>query len=113
MTDRSERATGLQTSSTREALPEGGWHARAASLRRRLRSLESQVQGLASFRIWVRGSEVAIVALAFLAGGMSGLIASLMGGATHWLHLALFGPGAEQGLSAIREVDPLVVLLVP
>ena len=71
MTDRSERATRSQAIAARE----GGWHGRAASLRRRLRSLESPAQGLAAFRIWVRGSEVAIVALAILAGGASGLVA--------------------------------------
>src|SRR3712207_7199457 len=37
----------------------------------------------------------------------------LMGGATHWLHLTLFGSGAEHGPSAMREVDPFIVLLVP
>ena len=63
--------------------------------------------------MWVRGSEIAIVALAILAGGTSGLIASLMGGATHWLHLMLFGPGAEYGLSAMRNAAPFVVFLMP
>ena len=91
----------------------GGRTLPAALLRRRLRLIARPVRGAAAFRIWVRGSEVAIVALAILAGGTSGLIASLMGGATHWLHLILFGPGAEHGLSVLSAVDPLTVLLVP
>ena len=53
------------------------------------------------------------MALAILAGGVSGLVASLMGGATHWLHLMLFGPGAEYGLSAMRNAAPFVVFLMP
>ena len=48
------------------------------------------------------------MALAILAGGTSGLIASLMGGATHWLHVTLFGSGAEYGLSALRKAAPFV-----
>ena len=71
------------------------------------------VRGLAAFRLWVRRSEIAIVALAILAGGTGGLVASLMGGATHWLHVTLFGPGAEYGLSAMRNADPFVVFLMP
>ena len=86
---------------------------RAALLGRRLRLIARPTRGAAAFRIWVRGSEVAIVVLAILAGGAGGLVASVMSGATHWLHLALFGPGAENGLSALRNADPLVLLLVP
>ncbi len=71
------------------------------------------VRGLAAVRRWMRGSEIALVGLAILAGGASGLVASLMGGATHWLHVVLFGPGAELGLSAMRNTAPLVLLLVP
>ena len=69
--------------------------------------------GGAVFRLWVRSSEIALVALAILAGGTSGLVASLMGGATHWLHVTLFGPGAEYGLSALRNADPVVLVLMP
>jgi chloride channel protein, CIC family len=36
-----------------------------------------------------------------------------MGGATHWLHVMLFGPGAEYGLSAMRNAGPFLVFLVP
>ncbi len=36
-----------------------------------------------------------------------------MGNVAAWLHVALFGPGAELGLSALRNADPLLLLLVP
>src|SRR4051812_19579832 len=62
---------------------------------------------------WGCAGAIAIVALAILTGGASGLVASLMGGATHWLHVTLFGPGAEFGLSAMRNADPVVVFLMP
>src|SRR3954451_3515723 len=99
MTDKSARATGSRAVPARQdSTGESAWRPRAASLQRHLRSIARPVRGFAAFRIWVRGSEIAIVALAILAGGTSGLIASLMGGATHWLHVTLFGPGAEYGL---------------
>src|SRR3954451_24792177 len=114
MTDKSARATGSRAVPARQdSTGESAWRPRAASLQRHLRSITHPVRGIAAFRIWVRGSEIAIVALAILAGGASGLVASLMGGATHWLHVMLFGPGAEYGLSAIRSAGPLLVFLVP
>src|SRR5215207_7620613 len=104
MTDQPERATGPRVDGARQGLPnDSNRHLRAASLRKRLRTIVRPVRGLAAFRVWVRGSEVAIVALAILAGGTGGLVAALMGGATHWLHLTLFGPGAAPGLSALRK----------
>ena len=71
------------------------------------------MRGWAAFRAWGRRSEVGLVLLAALVGGVSGLLASLMSGATHWLHVALFGPGAEHGLSALRHAPPWLLLLVP
>jgi hypothetical protein len=107
MTDKSARATSSGAVPARQdSTGESAWRPRAASLRRHLRSIARPVRGFAAFRIWVRGNEIAIVALAILAGGTSGLVASLMGGATHWLHVTLFGPGAEYGLSAMRNADP-------
>src|SRR5215203_4268174 len=94
-------------------MQESAGRPRTASFRRHLRSITHPVRGLAAFRIWMRRSEIALVALAILAGGVSGLVASLMGGATHWLHVTLFGPGAEYGLSAMRNADPFVVFLMP
>src|SRR5215204_3777601 len=114
MMDKSARATSSGAVPARQdSTRESAWRPRAASLRRHLRLIARPVRGFAAFRIWVRGSEIAIVALAILAGGTTGLVASLMGGATHWLHVTLFGPGAEYGLSALRNGDPFVVFLMP
>src|SRR3954464_1524511 len=114
MTDKSARPTGSGAVAVRQdSTRESAWHPSTASLRRRLRSIARPARGLAAFRMWVRGSEIAIVALAILAGDTSGLVASLMGGATHWLHVTLFGPDAEFGLSAMRKAEPFVVFLVP
>src|SRR4051795_8106958 len=114
MTDKSGRHSSSEAVAARQpSTHERAQRSRTALLRRHLRSITHPVRGLAAFRIWVRGSEIAIVALAILAGGASGLVASLMGGATHWLHLTLFGPGAEYGLSALRSAGPFLVFLVP
>src|SRR3954467_2481134 len=114
MTDKSARATSSGAVPARQdSTGESAWRPRAASLRRHLRSIARPVRGFAAFRIWVRGNEIAIVALAILAGGTSGLVASLMGGATHWLHVMLFSPGAEYGLSAMRNAGPFLVFRVP
>src|SRR5687768_10495342 len=114
MTDQSERAAGSGSVAARQASTgESAWRPRAALLRRHLRSIARPVRGLAAFRSWVRGNEIAIVTLAILAGGAGGLVASLMGGATHWLHLMLFGPSAEHGLRAMRNPAPFVVFLMP
>src|SRR4051794_32499784 len=114
MTDKSGRNTSSGAVPARQdSTGESAWRPRAASLRWHLRSITHPVRGLAAFRIWVRRSEIALVALAILAGGVSGLVASLMGGATHWLHVMLFGPGAEYGLSAMRNAGPFLVFFVP
>ena len=68
---------------------------RAGSRLRHLRLVTRPARGWAAFCAWGRRSEVGLVLLAALVGGMSGLLASLMGGATHWLHVALFGPGVK------------------
>src|SRR5215212_501046 len=114
MTDKSGRnisseAVAARQPSTQESAQDG----RTAALQKRFRAMARPVRRLAAFRLWVRGSEIALVALAILAGGTSGLVASLMGGATHWLHVTLFGPGAEYGLSAMRNANPIVVFLMP
>src|SRR3954470_4035788 len=114
MTDKSGRNISSEAVAARQpSTQESAQRSRTASLRRHLRSITHPVRGLAAFRLWVRRSEIAIVALAILAGGVSGLVASLMGGATHWLHVMLFGPGAEYGLSALRSTGPFLVFLVP
>src|SRR3954465_8688740 len=114
MTDKSGRNTSSGAVPARQdSAQERAQRSRTASLRRHLRSITHPVRGLAALRIWVRSSEIAIVALAILAGGVSGLVASLMGGATHWLHVMLFGPGAEYGLSALRSAGPFLIFLVP
>src|SRR4051812_13496550 len=110
MMDKSGRHTSSEAVAARQpSSQESAQPSRTASLRRHLRSITHPVRGLAAFRIWVRGSEIALVALAILAGGASGLVASLMGGATHWLHVMLFGPGAQYGLSALRSAGPFLV----
>src|SRR3954470_5320329 len=114
MTDKSGRHSSSEAVAARQpSTQERAQRSRTASLRRHLRSITHPVRGLAALRRWVRGSEIAIVALAILAGGVSGVVASLMGGATHWLHVMLFGPGAEYGLSALRSAGPFLVFLVP
>src|SRR4051795_1817766 len=114
MTDKSGRNISSEAVAARQpSTQESAQRSRTASLRRHLRSITHPVRGLAAFRLWVRRSEIALVALAILAGGVSGLVAALMGGATHWLHVMLFGPGAEYGLSALRNAGPFAVFLVP
>ncbi|MBB5696488.1 chloride channel protein [Muricoccus pecuniae] len=51
--------------------------------------------------------------LAIVAGIASGFLARLLGGAADGLHVLLFGPGAEHGLSAMRRIEPLPLLLLP
>jgi CIC family chloride channel protein len=64
-------------------------------------------------RAWVRGTEPGLVALAILVGLASGLLASAMSAATRWIHILLFGPQVANGLSVVRDIDPLLILLVP
>ncbi len=85
----------------------------AVGSRARLRLSVHPVQGVAAARAWLRGSEVALILLAALAGAASGLLATLMSGAARLLQLFLFGREAEFGLSVARDVDPLLLLLVP
>ena len=69
--------------------------------------------GAAALRAWVRRGEVGVLVLAVLVGGASGLLAALLGAASRGLHVLIFGPGAEHGLSALRSGDPFRLLLVP
>ncbi len=126
MTPPPESAAGPEAASARERTiaaaatgPRGArvaFHGRPraeSALRRRLRVAVRRGRGTAWLRAWVRRGEVGLVVLALLVGTTSGLIAALMGGAAHGLHLALFGPGAVHGLSALRGADPLLLLAVP
>src|SRR5215218_7227061 len=109
-----ERASGPQLAAARDgSTEESNWRLRAALLRKRLRVIACPVRGVAAFRVWMRESEVALVALAILGGGIGGLAASLIGGVTHLLHVVLFGPGAQFGPNAMRDANPFVVRFVP
>jgi CIC family chloride channel protein len=78
--------------------------------RPRLRRL---IKALAALRSWARAGEPGLVALALAVGVASGLLAAAMSGAARSLH-ALFGPGVAHGLlSAMRDADPLRLLLLP
>ncbi|MXP64707.1 chloride channel protein [Roseomonas sp. M0104] len=61
----------------------------------------------------VRQTELGILGLGVVAGAASGVVASLLGLAAKGLHLLLFGADSEHGLSALRDADPLVLLLSP
>lgn len=78
--------------------------------RSRLRRIARPMAGL---RSWARSGELGLVGLALIAGLASGLLAAVMSGAARWLH-GLFGPGVVNGLlSAMRDADPLRLLLLP
>ncbi|WP_419898526.1 chloride channel protein [Roseomonas sp. USHLN139] len=66
-----------------------------------------------SFRDAVRQSELGILALGALAGLASGLLAAGLGGAARGVHWLIFGPDSQHGLSALRDADPLALLLAP
>ncbi|TPG55467.1 chloride channel protein [Roseomonas nepalensis] len=70
-------------------------------------------QGLGSLRAWIRGTEPGLVVLAVVVGAASGALASGMSAIAQGMHVALFGPEVTHGLSAIRDVDPVLVLLLP
>ncbi len=71
------------------------------------------LRGVAAFRGWVRQTEVGIILLAALVGVVSGLLAVAIGGIARVMHVLLFGPGAEHGLSSLRNAEPWQVLLLP
>jgi CIC family chloride channel protein len=71
------------------------------------------IRRLGVIRGWVRGTEPGLVALATLIGVVAGLLAAAMSGAALAMHMALFGSELGHGLSAIRNVDPLRILLLP
>lgn len=80
---------------------------------RRLRVLWRRRLGPARIRQWIRGAEVGLVLLATVSGAAAGLVAVAMGGSARLLHEMLFGPGAEHGLSMLRNIEPWVLLSVP
>ncbi|HWX49095.1 MAG TPA: chloride channel protein [Roseomonas sp.] len=61
----------------------------------------------------LRQTELGIIGLGVVAGVISGLVASCLGLAARGLHTLLFGPESEHGLSALREADPVMLLLSP
>ena len=70
-------------------------------------------QGLGSLRAWIRGSEGGLVLLAVAVGAASGALASAMSAIAQGMHVLLFGSEVAHGLSAIRDVDPFLVLVLP
>ncbi|MBI0535076.1 chloride channel protein [Roseomonas sp. KE2513] len=70
-------------------------------------------QGLGSLRAWIRGTEPGLVVLGAVAGIASGAVAASMSGIAQGLHTLLFGPEVTHGLSALRDVDPDLALLLP
>lgn len=70
-------------------------------------------RSLSAFRSWVREAELGLAGLAVLVGVASGLLASGMSGAAHLMHRLLFGPDVARGLSVVRDVSPLSLLLLP
>lgn len=66
-----------------------------------------------SFTDAVRQGEVGIIGLGVVAGLVSGLLAAGLGHAATFLHTTFFGPESRHGLSALRDADPLALLLVP
>lgn len=70
-------------------------------------------RGAVTFRQWVRRGEIGIVGLALLSGAAAGLLALLMSETTHGLHVALFGAGAQYGLSLLEDADPRLLLALP
>jgi chloride channel protein, CIC family len=81
--------------------------------RRNLVLLRRRARRAVALRSWVRGSEVAIVALAALTGAAVGLLAWGMGAAARGLHMLLFGIGPQFRLSAATFVPSWRLLLVP
>ncbi|GAB4071139.1 chloride channel protein [Ancylobacter sonchi] len=74
----------------------------------------SQPRSLAArLRSMVRTSELAVVALAGLIGVLAGVVVVVLGQATQWLHVALFGIAPDAHLSTTIGLAPLVLVLVP
>ena len=69
--------------------------------RRNLVLLRRRARRAVALRSWVRGSEVAIVALAALTGAAVGLLAWGMGAAARGLHMLLYGIGPQ--IPALRR----------
>jgi CIC family chloride channel protein len=77
---------------------------------RRARLAAHPVRAAAALRAWLRRSEVGVLTLAVVIGIASGIIAGLMGAMTTWMHVVMFGPEAEHGLSALTNLHPAVLL---
>ena len=75
--------------------------------------LRRRARRAVALRSWVRGSEVAIVALAALTGAAVGLLAWGMGAAARGLHWMLYGIEPQFRLSAASFVPSWRLLLVP
>lgn len=91
-----------------------GWRRQRVRQMRRLRLVVTRpARGLAALRAWLRGGELGVLVLAIVAGVASGILARLLGGAASQLHVLFFGPGAEHGVSAMRRIEPLPLLLLP
>jgi len=69
--------------------------------------------GLGTLRAWIRGTELGLVVLAAAAGVASGAVAAAMSGIAQALHTTLFGPEVTHGLSALRDLDSDLALLLP
>jgi CIC family chloride channel protein len=67
----------------------------------------------AAFRDWVRQREVGIIGLGLVVGLVAGLLAAALGHAASAVHVLLFGPEGQHGLSALRDADPTTLLLAP
>jgi len=90
------------------------WRRRHSRQFRRLRlTVTHPARGLAALRAWVRRGELGVLVLAIAAGVASGLLARLLGSAATGLHVLFFGEGAEHGVSALRRIEPLPLLLLP
>ena len=71
------------------------------------------LRGIAVFRAWARQTEVGVILLAAVVGIVSGLLAVSIGAIARVMHVLLYGPGAEHGLSSIRGAEPWQLLLLP
>src|SRR5689334_22097183 len=64
-------------------------------------------------RAWVRAREAGTVVLAAVVGAVAGLVVAVMGGVVFSLHELFFAIEPGERLSAVKSVDPVLVLLVP
>ncbi|WP_169747362.1 chloride channel protein [Belnapia moabensis] len=83
------------------------------ALRRRMLLMRRWTHLATRLRGWVRGSEIAVVALAVLIGIGVGLLAWGMGAAAHGLQRLLYGLDPHLRLSAATRLTTWQLLLVP